>query len=143
MKKKKRTEEISAGGLIVYKGTDGWYILLMKDKSDKWTFPKGKIENGESVEETAEREIAEEVGITGLTRIAELSPVMYWYYRNGAIYKTVRYFVFTAPVMTKPVVQTEEGISEARWVRVSEAADSIGYPETNKPLLASVVDLLQ
>ena len=71
--------ETSAGGLIVCKDGNTWKILLMKDRKNAWTFPKGRPEGGESPQTAALREIEEEVGITGLTIVAELQPVMYWY----------------------------------------------------------------
>ena len=43
--------EVSSGGIVVYKAHDGWYVLLMKDMKHNWTFPKGKIEHGENLQE--------------------------------------------------------------------------------------------
>lgn len=128
--------EVSAGGIIVSKSGRSWYILLMKDMNGNWTFPKGKLEKGESYEYTAKREIEEEVGITDLTRVAELTPSEYWYYRKGSIKKTVHYFLFTCPERQRPVVQMEEGISEAVWVPFAKAKTMLGYPDTNAALLS-------
>lgn len=130
--------EASAGGIIISKYGNRWYVLLMKDMNGNWTFPKGKIEKDESHEEAAKREIHEEVGLSGLIKVAELTPSHYWYYRHGSIKKTVYYFLFKSEIMNEPVVQTEEGISEARWVTFSNAATLIGYPDTNGILLKEV-----
>lgn len=127
--------ETSAGGIIVYKGPKTWYVLLMKDMKGNWTFPKGRIEKDEELVVTAKREVGEEVGITDLMFLGELSPNIYWYYRGDRIKKTVHYFVFMTTKRHRPVVQTAEGISQARWVSVARAADMIGYPKSNKPLL--------
>lgn len=129
-------QEVSAGGVIVYKHTREWLVLIMKDMKGNWTFPKGKIEEHEEPAEAAIREIREEVGLTALTHIAELTPVHYFYYRGGPVKKTVHYYLFRSPKKQTPVVQTEEGISEARWVRMADAKRIIGYPKTNLPLLA-------
>ena len=65
----KRVDEVSAGGLVVDKtGTKGLLIgrLDPKDASHErllWSLPKGHIESGESPEEAAIREVAEETGI--------------------------------------------------------------------------------
>lgn len=127
--------EVSAGGIIVTKSGRLWYVLLMKDMNGNWTFPKGKIESGEDYERTAVREIEEEVGITGLSKIAELTPSEYWYYRKASIKKTVHYFLFASATRQPPIVQTEEGISEARWVSFAKAKTMLGYPDTNAALL--------
>lgn len=128
--------ELSAGGVIVCKTKTGWMVLVMKDLKNMWTFPKGKIEKGEDLERTAAREIAEEVGLKKLKRLAPLKPASYWYFRGKPIHKTVHYYLFVSPNLQKPVVQTEEGISDAKWVSWEEAASIIGYPKTNKPLLS-------
>lgn len=127
--------ELSAGGVVVYTGRQGWRMLIMKDKSGNWTFPKGRIEPGETPQEAAEREIAEEVGVKKLEMVAPLTPVSYWYFREGNIKKTVQYFVFRSKLIQKLDVQTEEGISEARWVSFDDASKMIGYPDTNPALI--------
>lgn len=127
--------EVSAGGIIVYKASRSWRVLVMKDQSGNWTFPKGKIEKGEDLLDTATREIEEEVGLNNLIYVAELSPTSYWYFRKKSIKKTVHYFLFRSETMQTPHVQTEEGISEAQWVEWKKAERMIGYPKTNVPLL--------
>lgn len=139
---KQTRQEISAGGIIVSKSPSGWWILLMKDRGGNWTFPKGKIEAGEDHEVTAVREIEEEVGVKGLKYRAKLTPSMYWYFRSGAIKKTVQYLLFEVTKRTKPVVQAEEGITEAKWVRFDRAMKLIGYPKTNTALLDEASGLL-
>lgn len=134
MNKQSKTE-VSAGGLIVFTDNKKTLILLMKDRGGNWTFPKGKIEKGEQPEETASREIEEEVGVKDLSVLAALPVSQYWYYRDGAVKKTVHYFLFRAAKKTSPVVQTEEGISEALWVPITKAKTMLGYPKTNLPLL--------
>lgn len=140
--KTKTKTEVSAGGLIVTKVKNDWWMLLMKDRGGNWTFPKGKMEKGEDHLATATREIEEEVGISGLTRIATLTPSMYWYFRDGSIKKTVHFFLFESPTKQHVTVQTEEGISEAKWVPFAKVKDMIGYPKTNTPLLDEVAHIL-
>lgn len=115
----------------------------MKDKSGKWTFPKGKIESGEDEQSAAVREIAEEVGITGLSYIAALKPSLYWYFRDGSVRKHVQYFLFQVARRHTPVVQKEEGITQAKWVKLSFAGRIIGYPKTNPQLLTEAVEMLK
>lgn len=135
-------KEVSAGGVIVHRTRNGLVVLIMKDLKGMWTFPKGKIEDGENLEKTATREIAEEVGLKRLKLIAPLKPTSYWYFRGSPIRKTVHYFLFVSASLQKPVVQTEEGITEARWVPFEDAAALVGYPKTNKPLLTEAASKL-
>ncbi len=127
--------EISAGGIVVNRRDHQWYVLILKDMNDTWTFPKGLIERGEMPHVAAGREIREEVGIEGLTLLTPLSPITYFYERNGRIKKTVRYFLFESSQRARPQPQRQEGISEAKWVLIARAIAMIGYRETNVPLL--------
>lgn len=127
--------ETSAGGVIVCAVDRTWYVLLLRDMNDTWTFPKGLIELGESPQEAAVREIGEEVGISDLILLRPLSPIRYTYKRNGIVHKTVHYFLFQAKTRIRPIVQKEEGIQEAKWVAIDEAMNIIGYRETNVRLL--------
>ena len=135
--------EISAGGIIVRFVRKTWQVLLMKDMSGAWTFPKGIIEKGEKAEDAARREISEEVGITGLTFIAPVGSVGYFYRKNGLINKTVHYFVFQTSGIVKLTLQKEEGIQDAQFFPLPEAMDIIGYEKTNIPLLVKTERVLK
>ncbi len=57
------TREPTAGGVIFRRNKKGEIeILLIQDSKDRWTIPKGHIEEGETAEQTALREIHEEAG---------------------------------------------------------------------------------
>ncbi|MEJ5338828.1 MAG: NUDIX hydrolase [Aquificaceae bacterium] len=82
-------EEFSAGGVLIREGQ----ILLIKNPSDVWTFPKGLVEEGEKPEDTAVREVYEETGVRGKI-ISELGKINYWYVREGEkIRKSVVYYL--------------------------------------------------
>lgn len=128
-------KEVSAGGIIVRRKSREWQVLRIRDAKGKWTFPKGIIEKGEDPMTAALREIKEEVGIQRLTFLSGLPTVTYVFFRDGIIQKTVHYFLFQSLAKEKLTPQTEEGISTAGWVSIPLAQKSIGYPETNTPLL--------
>ena len=71
-------EEVSAGGVLLKDNE----VLLIKNPSDVWTFPKGNIEEGENPEETAIREVFEETGVKGKI-IAPIGEIKYWYMREA------------------------------------------------------------
>jgi len=81
----------SAGGLVV----DGSRILLISTQSGRrWQLPKGHIEEGETAEQAAVREVREETGVTGKV-VAPLPPVEYWYFEKGQrrVHKKVDYYL--------------------------------------------------
>jgi len=81
--------EFSAGG-VLFKGDQ---VLLVKNPSGVWTFPKGLVEEGERPEETAVREVLEETGVEGEI-VKPLGEITYWYTLKGEkVFKRVRYYL--------------------------------------------------
>jgi len=135
--------ENSAGGIIFRQKGKKLQILVLKDKNNHWSFPKGSIEENEDKQNTARREIVEEVGISRLYFITELSPISYWYkWQNDIIKKTVYYFLFknVGKEVSKP--QREEGIQDVKWINLDNASEIIGYPKTNRPILKEIKEKL-
>lgn len=89
--------EISAGG-VVYRRRDGQLeIQLIEDRFGRMTLAKGKMELGETVEQTALREIQEETGITGhLTASLNVISYLYEHARLGTVQKEVHYYLVEA-----------------------------------------------
>jgi 8-oxo-dGTP pyrophosphatase MutT (NUDIX family) len=81
----------SAGGLVVRGAT---ILLISTQQGRRWQLPKGHIEDGETSEQTAVREVREETGVTG--RVAAALPeVEYWYVEKSKlrVHKRVDYFL--------------------------------------------------
>jgi 8-oxo-dGTP pyrophosphatase MutT (NUDIX family) len=113
-------KEISAGG-VVYRRKDGRVeILGIEDRFGHFTLPKGKMEPGETVEETALREIREETGISGriIDRIGEVA-YRYTHAENGEVDKQVHYFLVEA-AEGKETPLLEE-IRDTWWLSPEEA----------------------
>ena len=96
----KRVDEVSAGGLVV--DTTGKLGLLigrrdLKDASGKrilWSLPKGHIEEGETPEQAALREVQEETGIESIIE-KSLGVIDFWFMAGGKrIHKTVHHYLF-------------------------------------------------
>lgn len=136
--------EHSAGGVIYRKTHKGIAILLLKDKNGNWSFPKGIIEDGEDPIKTAEREIAEEVGLGNLTFVNSLDSIGYFYRFQGAlIRKKVDYFLFEYKGSDVPQPLAKEGISEVAWFDPKKALAILGYAKTNKPILEEALKLIK
>ncbi|MCZ8518704.1 MULTISPECIES: NUDIX hydrolase [Paenibacillus] len=113
-------KEISAGG-VVYRKVDGEVqVQMIQDRYGKITLPKGKMEPGETVEETAIREILEETGITGTIR-EPLETITYQFTLNGVgvVDKEVHYYLVEATGGTLQA-QVEE-IRGVEWLRPMDA----------------------
>ena len=107
-------KEISAGGVVYRPKSQGLEIQLIVDRYGKISLPKGKMELGETIEETALREIQEETGTIGEI-IAPLDVIKYTYNHpmHGKVDKEVHYFLVEAKGgFTKA---QEEEINAVEW----------------------------
>ena len=140
----KRVDEVSAGGLVIdFSGTKGLLIgrLDQKDATREkllWSLPKGHIEEGETPEVAAIREVAEETGIQSeISR--ELGVIDFWFMAGGKrIHKTVHHYLFKE-VGGKLAPQVTE-VDEVRWFPLEEIVNLLAYPDEKK-LIARSGDL--
>lgn len=86
--------EFSAGGIVFKNEKDDILILVAQHSQHHgWVFPKGLIDQGETKEQAAIREVREETGINAKI-LKPLTPVIYWYvFNEEKIKKTVYYFI--------------------------------------------------
>jgi 8-oxo-dGTP diphosphatase len=100
----------AAGGVVVQ---DGRVLLVHRAKYDDWSFPKGKLEDGETWEEGALREVEEETGL----RCEIGDEVGRTNYAVAAGPKEVRYYRMSCD--GEPRARNE--VDEVRWVTPAEA----------------------
>ncbi len=98
----------AAGGLVLNPKKE----LLFIYRNRSWDLPKGCIENGESIETAAIREVEEECGIFNLKLIKPLTTTYHIYNRNGITLKETHWFLLTSDYNIELVPQIEEGITE-------------------------------
>ncbi len=110
-------------------------VFFIKDPYGRWSFPKGKAELGETLAQTAVREIREETGLEGLRLIAPLGKTSFRFWREaGLIEKTVHMFLFMAPATAKAKLTKEEAIKGGAWMPVQCAFQVSGYRNSDKLL---------
>lgn len=130
-------EETSAGGIVVYRNGSGVRYLVIRDSYGNWGFPKGHVEAGETLEQTAVREVREETGLTKLRVCAQLTPVDWQFSFNGErIHKTCHFFLMeAADDSTTP--QSDEGISACEWKSFEDAERTVTYENARAALRAA------
>lgn len=87
--------EKSAGAIVFRKEKNKIYYLLLHYQAGYWDFPKGNIEKGEKLEETAKKEIKEETGIDEIEFIPKFKEsIKYFYKLKGEnIFKIATFFL--------------------------------------------------
>lgn len=132
----KRVDEVSAGGLVI--DTTGKLGLLIgrrdqKDASGKkilWSLPKGHIEEGETPEQAALREVAEETGIQSEIE-KSLGVIDFWFMAGGKrIHKTVHHYLFRESGGILAAQESE--VDEVAWFPLEEIIDKLAYPDEKK-----------
>jgi 8-oxo-dGTP diphosphatase len=131
-----RGEVRAAGGVVCRPGADGRLEVLLVHRSqyDDWTIPKGKVEEGESDEACAAREVEEEAGVR--VRLLDELPSVRWIDRFDRP-KVSRYWRMEA-LDDSPDAVAQHEVDEVVWLPVDEAAARLSYPrdvEVLGPLL--------
>ncbi len=123
-------KKIIAGGGLVFNEAGA---LLMIYRRNKWDLPKGKLDEGETIEECALREVKEETGLIQVIR-EELISIGYHYYfdlhLNNNVVKETHWFRMRATGNQSLIPQTEEDITDIRWVQGTELENRLAdsYP---------------
>jgi len=131
--------EFSSGGVIIKRVDADFKILLIKDGYGHWTWPKGNIEKGETSQNAAIREIAEEVGLQNIKLIDKIDKTQYFYRLKGeSIFKTVDIYLFEVTKDEKLKVLKSE-IDDAKWLSPEEALKRIEYKGSRK-ILEKAID---
>jgi len=125
----KRVEQ--AGGVVFRRRPEGIEILLVRSKKDPsiWVFPKGHVEPGESLEQTALRETREEAGVDG----EPLGPVgRPLEFMSGREAVRVQYFLIRA-------THTVDGAEprEKRWFQADHARMNLSFDTAREVLDAA------
>jgi 8-oxo-dGTP diphosphatase len=118
----------AAGGVVV---RDGLVALVHRPRYDDWSLPKGKLDSGESFEEAALREIAEETGLRA--RLVRELPAANYEVRGRP--KVVRYWLMD--VESDPGFVPNDEVDELRWVEPGEASALLSYDRDRDVLMAA------
>ena len=129
--------ETSAGGLVI-DGIDGpkeTQVAALIGRIDRrgrmlWSLPKGHIELGETAEQTAIREVAEETGIQGSV-LAALGSIDYWFVTEGRrVHKTVHHYLMR--FLGGELSDEDVEVSEVAWVPLRELPSRLAYADERR-----------
>jgi 8-oxo-dGTP pyrophosphatase MutT (NUDIX family) len=116
-------QAVSAGGVVCREADDGLEVLLCgRDAERLWALPKGTPEPGESLEQTALREVSEETGLA-VSIVCELGTITYAFARpdEGLRFeKTVHYFLMR-PTGDGSVEGHDAEYDRVEWFAADEA----------------------
>lgn len=126
----------AAGGLVENEKRE----VLLIFRRGKWDLPKGKLDKGETIEQCAVREVEEETGLKDIELKKPLTITYHTYNDFGKqMLKDSHWFTMKVKGKQKITPQTEEDITEIKWVKKKEVKN---YFDNIFPSVKDVLSLI-
>ena len=135
-------DEFSAGGLVVDLPSSSAALIGRLDRRGRllWSLPKGHIEEGETAEQAAVREVEEETGIIASVQ-APLGSIDYWFVaEDRRIHKTVQHYLLRASGGELSDADVE--VTEVAWVPLGELDSRLAYADERR-LVRRATEILE
>ena len=122
--------QISAGGVAYRRASGGVEVALISvGPRRRWQLPKGHVDQGESSEQAALREVREEAGI-GTELVGPLGKVEYWFVvteqgERVRFHKFVHFYLLE--YRDGDVADHDHEVHEARWIPIDEAVRCLAF----------------
>jgi 8-oxo-dGTP pyrophosphatase MutT (NUDIX family) len=138
----KTVRDVSAGGVAFRHGTYGYEVVLVgRHAPERWVLPKGTPNRGESIDQTAVREVSEETGIQ-VRLIRPLHDIQYWFVMRGVRhYKTVHFYLMEAVGGDTSLHDHE--YDEAAWFPIAEAERRLAFANERLVVAKAAAELAQ
>ncbi len=129
--------ETTSGGVVFrHNPTSGHVeILLIQDAKNRWTIPKGHVEEGEEPKQTAEREIREETGLQEMKVYNWLGKVNFRYRRTHTLVLMTMHIYLVQGLGDTNQLEGEDWLTDIKWFDAAEAVDKIAYDDIGKLML--------
>lgn len=117
-------------------------IIGRRDRKGRmiWSFPKGHIEQGETPEQTAVREVLEETGLNAVVD-THLGTIAFWFMMDGKrIHKTVEHYLLFCT--GGELSDADREVDAVEWIALTEVAARLAYNDERK-LLAKAIGILE
>lgn len=124
---------IEAGGGVLFRPAESGnnFEIVTIYRRGKWDLPKGKLEDDETIQECAIREVCEEIGLDSPPKIVSfLDETVHEYQRNGSQFQKSTYWFcmnISRNASAAFVPQEIEGIEKVEWMNTSDAKELAGY----------------
>ncbi|OGL43155.1 MAG: hypothetical protein A2W05_00190 [Candidatus Schekmanbacteria bacterium RBG_16_38_10] len=127
----KKVVEISSGGVIFKKSNNSFEIALISKRKGKiWCLPKGHVEEGEHLTETAVREVKEETGLTGEV-LDKIDDIVYWYSnkdKEGNLIKIFkRVYFFLLKYVDGETQNHDFEVEDVQWFSIEKVYEILSY----------------
>ncbi len=118
-----KVQKIKAAGGVLFRFNNSLAEILLIQRNGFWDLPKGKVENGESIEEAALREVVEETGVEPVSIRSYLCETYHEYSQDGEKFgkTTYWYLIDTDNFRGETSPQQDEGITKTDWVHLKKA----------------------
>lgn len=133
--------ETTAGGVIFRRNREDpkkVEILLIQDAKDRWTIPKGHVEEGEEPKQTAEREINEETGLKEMKVFNWLGKVSFRYRRGQTLVLMTMHIYLVQALGDTNDLNPEDWLNDITWFPATDAIDKIAYDDIGKLILVGM-----
>jgi 8-oxo-dGTP diphosphatase len=117
-------EQVEAAGGVLWRRSDGGdveIVVVHRPRYDDWSLPKGKLDEGETFEDAARREVEEETGMR--CRLGRELGETHYEDRKGRP-KVVRYWAMSE---CEGDFQANDEVDELRWVPIGDAKRLLSY----------------
>ncbi len=128
-------------GTIVFSGKSNPEFLLLHYSAGHWDFPKGHVEEGETEEATALRELEEETGISSARIVAGYREKIQYYYKKEkqTVFKEVIFFLIETK---EKMVKISHEHTESKWLGFEEAVEQLTF-SNSKAMLKKAAEFLE
>jgi len=129
---------VSAGG-VVFRTVDRDFEVALIFTGGVWCLPKGLVEENETFEETALREVKEETGLES-ELVGEIGDINYSFFRERRYSKTVHFYLLKH--VGGSIGKHDFEAEEVKWFPFSDALRVMAYPSERK-ILAKAIEMLK
>ena len=122
-------------GIVTYINNEQIYVALLKDKDNNWVLPKGHLKEGESLVETAIREVLEETNIKLKTEnlVDKIGDFTYFSNLENSD-KNIKAYLFKISKYQKIVPLEKENFIKGHWLALEDAINKVTYQEQKEVL---------
>jgi 8-oxo-dGTP pyrophosphatase MutT (NUDIX family) len=136
---------VSSGGIIFRKDNGEIEVALISRKhGNVWCLPKGTIEKGETLEQTAIREVREETGLEGEI-LEKIGDINYWYMSEKKknykkYFKNVHFYLMK--YKNGDTANHDDEVDDAKWFEINKAYEIMTY-KSEKEIMKKAMEILE